>query len=194
MVPILLAAGFVAAAPSTVVRSCRAGDGSGMTLFAEPTVDGNRFSLQIDGRTAKAFTDMPNADFIGTVALSACVNHVLVFAISYGPPYLKGVAVRKNPTSHAVERIDFAEKALPRWLYLNQAEMRLVIPNIGNEVSSKYLVYGPSPGDGTADQPAAVDTLPDKRGFKVVRLKNSEPARPRSNNTAPPAVERNVDN
>lgn len=165
--PLLLAAGFVAAAPSTVVRSCRAGDGSGMTLFAEPTVDGNRFNLQIDGKTEKAFTDMPNAEFIGTVALSVCVDHVLVFAISYGPPYLKGVAVRKNPTSHAVERIDFAEKALPRWLYLNQAEMRLIIPNIGNEVPSKYLVYRA----GTADQPAAVDALPDKRGFKVVPIK-----------------------
>jgi hypothetical protein len=75
--------------------------------------------------------------------------------------------VRKNPTSHAVERIDFAEKALPRWLYLNRAEMRLIIPNIGNEVSSKYLVYRP----GTADQPVAVDALPDKRGFKVVSIK-----------------------
>jgi len=114
---------------------------------------------------------MPEADFIGTIALAICADHVLVFAISYGPPYLKGVAVRKNPLSHAIERIDFAEKALPRWLYLNPSRMQLVIPNEGNEVPSKYLIYGLTAATAPKSEPGGGNSLPDTHGYKVLRLR-----------------------
>lgn len=154
------------ATPLKLVRACQLDGGSRVALLAEPAVDGSRFHLKIDGRTEKAFTDMPDADFVGTVALATCVDHSLVFAISYGPPYLKGVVVRKNPENRRIERIDFAEKALPRWLYVNSKEMRLVIPNIGYEVPSRYLVYQYSAADGQPTEPLASDTLPDARGLK----------------------------
>lgn len=169
--PLLLAASTVAAAPLATVRTCRLDGGARISLLAEPGLDGNRFYLRIDGKIGKAFTDMPESDFVGTIALSACVDHVLVFAINYGPPYLKGVAVRQNPVSHATERIDFAEKALPRWLYLSPTAMQLVIPNIGNEVSSKYLVYSLTAAKGQANEASARDALPNKSGFKVWRVK-----------------------
>lgn len=169
--PLLLAASTVAAAPLTTVRTCLLDGGARISLLAEPGVDGNRFYLRINDNVGKAFTDMPESDFVGTIALSTCVDHVLVFAISYGPPYLKGVAVRQNPVSHVTERIDFAEKALPRWLYLSPTAMQLVIPNIGNEVSSKYLVYGLIAEKESANEASARNTLPDKSGFKVWRVK-----------------------
>ncbi|HZV67166.1 MAG TPA: hypothetical protein VFG03_19910 [Telluria sp.] len=167
----LFAAGAAVAAPLTTIRSCRADDGSRISLLAEPTIEGSRFYLQIDEQTTKAFTDMPEADFIGTIALAICADHVLVFAISYGPPYLKGVAVRKNPLSHAIERIDFAEKALPRWLYLNPSRMQLVIPNEGNEVPSKYLIYGLTAATAPKSEPGGGNSLPDTHGYKVLRLR-----------------------
>jgi hypothetical protein len=169
--PLLLAAGTAAAAPLVTVRTCRLDGGARISLLAEPGMDGNRFFLRIDGKVGKAFTDMAESDFVGTVALATCVDRVLVFAIRYGPPYLKGVAVRQNPLSHAIERIDFAEKALPRWLYLSPTAMQLIIPNIGREVSSKYLVYGLTAAIGQANEATALNALPDKTGFKVFRVK-----------------------
>lgn len=169
--PLLFAACTAAAAPLETVRTCRLDGGARISLLAEPGLDGNRFFLRMDGKIGKAFTDMPETDFVGTIALSTCVDHVLVFAISYGPPYLKGVAVRQNPVSHATERIDFAEKSLPQWLYVSPAEMQLVIPNIGNEVSSKYLVYGFTAANGQANEASARDALPETSGFKVRRVK-----------------------
>lgn len=171
IVALLLAASTATAAPLVTVRTCRLDGGARIALLTKPGMDGNRFYLRIDGRTGKAFTDIPEYDFVGTVAFSACVDHVLVFAISYGPPYLKGVAVRQNPVSHATERVDFAEKALPRWLYLSPTAMQLVIPNFGNEVSSKYLVYRFRAVQGQASIAGAHDALPDKKDFKVWRLK-----------------------
>ncbi len=158
------------AASLTQVRSCRLVDGSQMTLLAEATVDGNRLHLRINERTEKAFTDMPDADFVGAIVLAACIDHSLIFAINYGSPYLKGAVIRKNPVSHRLERINFAEKALPRWLYVNSQEMQLIIPNIGYEVQSKYIVYQFSTPDGQATEPLTSDTPPSRRGFKKLTI------------------------
>lgn len=160
-----------AAAPLVTVRTCRLDGGDRISLLSERGLEGDRFFLRVNGKVGKAFIDMPEYDFVGTIALATCVDHVLVFAISYGPPYLKGVAVRRNPVSHATERIDFAEKALPQWLYLSPKAMLLVIPNIGNEVSSKYLVYGLTQGKEQENEASARDALPEQSGFKVWRVK-----------------------
>lgn len=168
------------AASSSTVSSCQLDDQSQVVLKAEPAIDGNRFFLQIDGNVEKAFTDMPDTDFVGTIALATCIDHILVFAISYGPPYLKGVAIRKNPISHQIERIDFSEKALPRRLYFNASAMQLVIPNIGYEVRGKYLVYQYTADAGQADEPIASDTMPSKRGFKMLNVTTPESKRRRA--------------
>lgn len=158
------------AAPLSAVSTCQLDDQSQVVLQEEPSIDGSRLFLQIDGNVEKAFADMPDTDFVGTIALATCVDHVLVFAINYGPPYLKGVAIRKNPLNHRVERIDFSEKALPSWLYVNAATMKLVIPNIGNEVRGKYLVYQYTADAGQTNEPIASDNLPGQRGFTKFAL------------------------
>ncbi|MQA21160.1 hypothetical protein [Rugamonas rivuli] len=175
---LLLFAATANATQLTLVRSCQLDDGSQVALLAEPTVEGNRFHLKIDGAVGTAFDDMPDTDVIGNVALAKCVDRSLVFAISYGPPYLKGAVVRKNPVSHRLERIDFSEKALPRWLYVNSREMQLVIPNIGHEVASRYLVYRYSAADGQSLEPAARDTLPSGRGFEKLEISRQMPYGP----------------
>lgn len=168
------------AASLSTVSTCQLDDQSRVVLKAQPAVDGNRFFLQIDGNVEKAFTDMPDTDFVGTIALATCVDHVLVFAINYGPPYLKGVAIRKNPISHKIERIDFSEKALPRWLYVNSNAMQLVIPNIGYEVKGKYLVYQYTADAGQPEEPLATDAMPSKLGFKVLNVTANESKRRRA--------------
>lgn len=159
------------AAPMEIVSSCQMVDGSRVSLLAESSIGGKQLYLKVDGKTKKAFTDMPDTDFIGQVTLAKCVNNVLIFALNYGSPYIKGSAVRKNPINHATEQLNFAEKALPRWLYLSPTEMRLVIPNIGYEVSAKYLIYRFVVGKGQENQAVDSNTLPGKQGFTVRRVK-----------------------
>lgn len=113
---------------------------------------------------------MPQSDFVGRIVLAKCVSSSLIFALEYGSPYMKGVVLRKNPVTHTVEQIDFSEKALPRWLYLGPRQMRLVIPNEGYEVSSKFLLYDYVAGKAQPDTAIGIDSLPDKHGFKVVHL------------------------
>jgi len=103
---------------------------------------------------------MPRTDFVGHIALAKCVGKTLIFALNYGPPYLKGVAIRQNPVTHADERIYFAEKALPRWLYSGRKEMLVIIPNEGDETDKKYLVYRYEAGKGQPDESTPTDQLP----------------------------------
>ncbi|AOK15811.1 MULTISPECIES: hypothetical protein [Burkholderia cepacia complex] len=92
------------------------------------------------------------------------------FALEYGPPYLKGVAIRRNPQTHRDERIYFAEKALPKWLYLGSQEMLVVIPNIGHETDKKYLVYHYVAGRGQPNESTATDKLPvSARALRLVQ-------------------------
>jgi hypothetical protein len=100
---------------------------------------------------------MRDTPFVGNVALARCVGGALVFALEQA---LKGVAIRRNPQTHADERIYFAEKALPGWLYLSNQKMLVVIPNEGHETDKKYLVYQYVSGNGQPDESTATDQLP----------------------------------
>ncbi|MHC8326842.1 hypothetical protein [Pseudomonas sp. LB1P83] len=153
------------------ILNCPLSDGAIISLLAEANADGQRLLVNFDQKTSHAFTDMPDSDFVGEVVMAKCASSSLIFVMNYGSPYLKGVVLRKNPVSHSIERIDFAEKALPRYLYLGQQQMRLVIPNIGNEVSTKFWVYDYVSGKGQPDEAAGSDVVPNGRGFKVVRFK-----------------------
>jgi hypothetical protein len=158
------------AQPLKTILTCPLAGHSKVSLLAEPAEDGHRLFVKLDGNTHIAFTDMPQEDFIGRIVLAKCVSSTLMFALEYGSPYMKGVVLRKNPVTHSVEQIDFAEKALPRWLYLGPQQMRLVMPNEGYEVPTKLLLYDYVAGKGQAETAIGIDTLPEARGFKVVHL------------------------
>ncbi|MBK5529282.1 hypothetical protein JFT91_17625 [Pseudomonas sp. TH08] len=151
--------------------TCPLSDGTKIALLATSNADGQRLFVKFDGKIETAFTDMPDEDFVGDVMLAKCAGATLIFALNYGSPYTKGVVLRKNPASGVLERIDFAEKALPRFLYLSTGQMRLVIPNEGYEVPEKYLVYDSFARKGQPDELQGFDVLPDQRQFTVIDLK-----------------------
>lgn len=159
------------AAPIKSTISCPLSDGTTVSLLIESSTEGQRLFVNLDQKTQPAFTDMPDTDFVGEVVMAKCASSSLIFVMNYGSPYLKGVVLRKNPATHSIERIDFAEKALPRYLYLGQKQMRLVIPNIGNEVSTKYLVYDYYSGKGQSEEAVGSDVVPTGHGFKAMRLR-----------------------
>ncbi|KVR05484.1 hypothetical protein WK09_27280 [Burkholderia ubonensis] len=153
------------------IISCTLADRTRVTLKAESHGDdGDALFVDEGGKTQPAFLDMPDTEFVGDVALARCVGGALVFALEYGPPYLKGVAIRRNPLTHRDERICFAEKALPKWLYLGSQEMLVVIPNLGHETDKKYLVYHYVAGRGQPNESTATDKLPvSARALRLVQ-------------------------
>ncbi|MFJ2478710.1 hypothetical protein ACIOWE_00365 [Pseudomonas sp. NPDC087598] len=151
--------------------TCPLSDGTKIALLATASTDGQRLFVKFNGKIETAFTDMPDQDFAGDVMLAKCTGATLIFALNYGSPYTKGVVLRKNPSSGVLERIDFSEKALPRFLYLSVQRMRLVIPNEGYEVPEKYLVYDYFARKGQPDELKGVDVLPNRKGFMVIDLK-----------------------
>ena len=151
--------------------TCPLSDGTKIALLATSNADGQRLFVKFDGKIETAFTDMPDEDFVGDLMLAKCTGATLIFALNYGSPYTKGVVLRKNPASGVLERIDFAEKALPRFLYLSAEQMRLVIPNEGYEVPEKYIVYDSFAKNGQTDEPQGFDVLPDQGEFTVIDLK-----------------------
>ena len=151
--------------------ACPLSDGTKIALLATSSADGLRLFVKFDGKIETAFTDMSEADFAGKVMLAKCAGATLIFALNYGSPYTKGVVLRKNPSSGELERIDFAEKALPRFLYWSVKQMRLVIPNEGYEVPEKFLVYDYFANKGQPVELQGFDVLPNKTGFTVIDLK-----------------------
>lgn len=152
------------------VLSCTRTDGSRITLEAESHgPDGDALFVQIRGKTVPAFPDISMNDAVGRIALAKCVSGTLIFALEYGTPYLKGVAIRQNPRTHADERLYFAEKALPRWLFVSDTEMLLVIPNVGYETTRKYLVYRYVGGKGQPEASTPTDRLPAGKR-RLIRL------------------------
>ncbi len=152
-------------APTYVpVISCKLG-ATQVKLLAITTIDGKQLFLQFDGLISPAFSDMPNDDFIGNIVMSKCVDGVLIFALNYGPPYQKGVAIRWSKKDKTYERINFSEKALPQWLYVNREKMLIIIPNLNAEARAKYLVHDRSDGESFE-----VNQLPNPQNFRVHRL------------------------
>jgi hypothetical protein len=167
------AAASATAAPMRSIQACTLEDGSEATLRAQydAGLDADRFYLTMDGKTETAFTDLPDADYAGQVRLSQCLHHVLIFAISYGAPYLKGMVLRRTAEDRTTQRIDFSEKTLPELLYLSRRETKLVVPNAGHGVSGKYLVYRFRVGEGQGQEANAVDAPPATSGFKAIQAR-----------------------
>ncbi len=153
------------------IISCTLADGTRATLKAESHGDdGDALFVDEGGKIQPAFLDMADAEFVGNVVLARCIGGTLVFALEYGPPYLKGVAIRRNPLTHGDERIYFAENALPKWLYLGNREMLVVIPDSGHETDKTYLVYHYVTGKGQPDESTPTDKLPvSARALRLVQ-------------------------
>ncbi|MGE1173139.1 hypothetical protein [Pseudomonas sp. BW7P1] len=171
--PLILALACLPAFAETkkTLLECPLSDGTTASLLSTSSEDGQQLFVKNNNQTETAFTDMPDSDFVGEVAMAKCTGSGLIYAMNYGSPYLKGAFIRRHPGSKVLERIDFAEKALPVSLYLNAQQMRLVIPNDGYEIPEKFIVYDYTSPKGQPEEPKGMNAMPDKKGFEIIELK-----------------------
>ncbi|CAI3959096.1 hypothetical protein [Commensalibacter communis] len=130
------------------VLSCKMTSGNQITLKVLHITDnkdyfsnGDKPFFEIKRKINLAFTNSIRDDFVGEIYFVQCIKETLIFAMGQVSPYLSGIAIRQNPITHQYERLYFAEKALPHWLYFKNNEWGVIIPNIGYETDKKYLVY-----------------------------------------------------
>lgn len=70
-----------------------------------------------------------------------------------------------------LERLDFAEKSRPAWLYLAPGEMVVVVNTLGyGETNLRYLAYRHLAGDVGDAMAEAIDQLPASARYEVIYL------------------------
>lgn len=161
----------LAKTPYHRVLSCKMASGDKIILKVIHITDNQKYFLngdkpflEINGKTHLAFANSIRDDMVGDIYLAKCVKHTLIFAMGQVSAYLSGVAIRQNPVTHQYERIYFAEKALPHWLYFKNNEWGIIIPNIGYETDKQYLVYTYKRGK---NQPEQQDNMKGSNHFPV---------------------------
>ncbi|MDN7879249.1 hypothetical protein [Burkholderia aenigmatica] len=98
-------------------------------------------------------------------------EHVFVISGEFTSNYIQGVAIRYNVYAKEWERIDFSERARPTRIYLGRSGVLVVIPNLGNETSKKYIIYRYAADSGQTFEPAASNEMPEGNRNEVVFLK-----------------------
>jgi len=131
-------------------------------LTDDDTVDANqRYQLVLDGKVSPAFAEQSFADDTLTeVKTAQCQYRSQVFAVDFGSPYYKGFAIRYNARAKAMERIDFAEKALPAYLVNAADNFTVVMPNEEAGVTSKYIAYSYNGQAPAQSEKQYLDALP----------------------------------
>lgn len=86
---------------------------------------------------------------------------------------LQGFAITQFADRKKPERLDFAEKSRPTWLYLSPRVMSVVVVTDGHgDSDAKYVIYRHMAGNIEADSVDAVNELPPSSETEVVQLKS----------------------
>lgn len=110
----------------------------------------------------------------GSSVVISCVGsrtRALVVTGEFTANSLQGFVLRRNPKNETIERLDFAEKTRPGWLYLSPSETDVVIPTHGyGETNKKFVVYRHVLGSSAEPQVIPMDELPAHTGADFIKL------------------------
>jgi hypothetical protein len=137
----LLCSGMAGAASYPL--SCQLDKHTVSVLTSSSYPDMDSFTLVIDGKSSPAFEPLPDGEdyVIGGIEYAACEGGVYTLVVNYGPPYMKSFALRSNPATGQIERLNFAEKSVPRYAVNMGERFQVVLPNENAEPRSRYIVY-----------------------------------------------------
>lgn len=131
------------------------------------------YYLQQGGKRRPVFGDPDQSR--GSDVVAQCVGkniRALVASGEFTANALQGFVITSPRGSSTPERLDFAEKNRPQWLYLSKHEIIAVVPTMGyGETSARYVAYHHAVGLSNADRVDAIDQLPSTGGFEVINLK-----------------------
>lgn len=142
-----------------------------------PIADTHVYYLRQNGRKRPFFEDKDSSR--GSSVEVACVGRktrALLVTGEFTSNFLQGFVLSLNPKSRVVERLDFAEKNRPAWLYLTPSETTIVIPTHGyGETNKRFVVYRHFVGSAAEPQVVPMDELPAQAGADVIQLGGRHP-------------------
>jgi len=166
---------YTVSAAAELVKTCDAGSKAGGRVDAvrdSKIADTYVYYLRRNGSTRPFFGDKDSSR--GSSVQIACVGspaRALVVTGEFTANFLQGFVLSRNPANGVVERLDFAEKNRPAWLYLSPSETDVVIPTHGHgDTSKKFIVYRHFVGSGAEPQVVPMDELPAREGAEVIKL------------------------
>jgi hypothetical protein len=110
----------------------------------------------------------------GDSVLVQCVGkkrRTLVVSGEFSANALQGFVISSVAGTNKIDRLDFAEKSRPQWLYTDEHEVIVVTPTFGyGETNSKYVAYRHTIGQTDVDQADGINDLPSPDGYEVMRL------------------------
>lgn len=100
----------------------------------------------------------------------ACVGtkeRALLISGEFTSNYLQGVAIRYNANAKRWERVEFAERARPVFLYFDADGVEVLIPNVErNESTKRYIIYRYDASERRAEQTYS-NYLPKLRATRI---------------------------
>lgn len=150
------------------IKNCKLDSGIEVKLISMQTDDGSIPYLMFDNIIASAFLD--GSILAGDVVLAKCINHSLIFALNYGPPYMKGCLITDliddgKKKNHHPKGVCFAERNTPESIWFSEKHSLIIIKNDKNtgEWNGKYIVY-----DSREKEAQSFNHLPDKKNIKFI--------------------------
>ena len=158
-----------------LVKTCDVGSKAGRRVDVvrdSKIADTYVYYLRQNGSTRPFFEDKESSR--GAFVHIACVGspiRALVVSGEFTANFLQGFVLSRNPANGVIERLDFAEKSRPSWLYLSPSETDVVIRTNGHgETNKKFIVYRHFTGTNTEPQVVPMDELPARAGAEVIEL------------------------
>lgn len=162
-------------AAAELVTSCDVGDKAGRRIDVmrdSKIADTYVYYVQQNGAVRPFFENKDSSR--GSSVQVACVGshlRALVVTGEFTANALQGFVLSFNSRKGAVERLDFAEKNRPAWLYLSPSETDIVVPTHGyGETNKKFIVYRRFVGSTIEPQVIPTDQLPTPSGADVIKL------------------------
>jgi len=153
------------------VISCKLGETQSASILRDHQIDDTYIYYLKQQETSSLLFDDNEDESRGSEVKVRCAENkerVLIVYGEFSSNYIKGLALRYNQKSAKWERIDFAERAGPVRVYMNDHHMSVVIPNKGNETNKKFLIYNYESGKGQSEENAVANSLPPADGQHVI--------------------------
>lgn len=105
----------------------------------------------------------------------ACLGRkprALVVYGEFSSNFIQGFVIARNHRTGRIDRLDFAERRPPQWVYLDKEETLVIVPTEGKGeyASKKYVLYRRANKEAADAEISGIDVLPSPGQFEVIRL------------------------
>jgi hypothetical protein len=132
------------------------------------------YKLHYSGKTVYFFDDEKDSrgDLVQIICAEGKKERVLVASGEFSGGYRSGFALIYNRLTGKIERLDFAEKGAPEWLYLGANEAIVILPTygLGENGATPYVAYRHIKGKAVQPEPERVEVPKPPAGYDAIKL------------------------